>query len=378
MGGGLLAALALAPSVHAQAVFDPAVRIFEPEVCGTSGTWRGETASGPDGATRGFATYVDPRCLRPISIGDPIYYFERTGTGWTSALTPYNGVILGVAADSTGTYLLYNSIRGVANSGLRITKRLHDGTFTPGRELAKALPTDGDVVAASSAWWAVWNVPGVGGAPDDLYQAKTLGGAQAARRITFSPTLADREPALALRSGNLPAMSWTKQAGQTSSVWLATATRAGVWTSSKVPGQAATDRNGQSDLDVYRGPGGRDTIHLAYVAQVPRKDQLVTWSKGPGAPYARAWGGAARAPRVRAVSGARFLVAYESTRGVDMGQDINLLDRRREPARSYIHGIDQYPEPAHSVVGVTHRNGKATVVYGEQGQAAALLARTQP
>jgi hypothetical protein len=177
-------AIALAPTAQAAGALGPRQTVHQPEVCGSTGAWNGDAGAGGDGVTRGFASYVDWSCVTPIGHGSPIVYLERSGSGWRSERTPYVGTVLAVAVDVTGTYLLYNSEVGQPNSGLRITKRLADGTFTGGRELAPGPADDGDLIVSGGAWWAVWSQSGPNGTPGDLYQARTMVAAQASHRIT--------------------------------------------------------------------------------------------------------------------------------------------------------------------------------------------------
>src|SRR4029450_8625780 len=120
----------------------------------------------------------------------------------TQETTPYRGFVMGVAWDTTGTYLLYLDVR--PGEGIRITKRLTDGTYTGGRVLShnwgSSLDTQGDVVATGGPWWGVWTE--FPGNQLDLFQAYTIGGvAHGRQRITNTP-LWDSAPKLALTPGS--------------------------------------------------------------------------------------------------------------------------------------------------------------------------------
>jgi hypothetical protein len=133
----------------------------------------------------------------------PIHYFEGSGSTWTQETTPYRGSVMGVAWDTTGTYLLYMDVR--SSPEVRITKRLTDGTYTSGRLLsrsgASAYP-EGDVVATGGRWWAVWTEYAGSPVQLDLFQAYSIGGSlHGRRRITTHP-LWDSAPKLALTPGS--------------------------------------------------------------------------------------------------------------------------------------------------------------------------------
>jgi hypothetical protein len=123
---------------------------------------------------------------------------------------------MGVAQDATATYLLY--LDPGQGQGVRITKRLVDGTYTGGRVLshnwASSSGTLGDVVATGGQWWAVWTE--LVGVRNELFQAYTVGGASHARqRITFNP-LNDWGPTLALTPGSTFPLTliWVRGGGE--------------------------------------------------------------------------------------------------------------------------------------------------------------------
>jgi hypothetical protein len=167
-----------------------------------------DAALGSDGLTRGFVTYNGPGC--PFQI----WYFQGSGSSWTRQLSPYRGVVLGVAVDGVDTYLLY-----AADDGIRITKRTAAG-FTPGRRLSSTAALTGvvprgDVIATGGTWWAVWSEqvgPGGEFAPQELFQAKTYGTDLNRQQITFNP-LWDSEPSLAKRPGGGAVLAWERNDG---------------------------------------------------------------------------------------------------------------------------------------------------------------------
>jgi hypothetical protein len=193
----LLVGLMAAPA-HAIGAFGPPVEILNPGC--SFGFATGDVAQDADENAHGFVQFQGGACVNQV-----IHYFEGSGGTWTRQQSPYRGLVLAVAQDATGTYLLYFT----TNQRLRITKRLADGTFTGGRELSStagtgALIPQGDVVATGGQWWAVWNeAVGPGGefAQTELFQAFTIGGVNRTRqRITTNPRN-DDQPTLALTPG---------------------------------------------------------------------------------------------------------------------------------------------------------------------------------
>jgi hypothetical protein len=203
-----------------------------------------DAALGSDGRTRGFVTYNGTGC------DFEIWYFQGSGSSWTRQLSPYRGVVLGVAVDGQDTYLLY-----AASDGVRITKRTAAGAFTAGRRLSTfglggAIEPRGDVIATGGTWWAVWDEPvGPGGefAQTELFQAKTYGTDLARQRITFNG-VCDAAPSLAKRPGGGAVLAWERndcEAGQVSDVWIASSLN-GSWTSR--PLATGGNLNTQPDL----------------------------------------------------------------------------------------------------------------------------------
>jgi hypothetical protein len=200
-------------------------------------------ALGSDGATRGFVTYNGTGC------DFEIWYFQGSGSSWTRQLSPYRGIVLGVAVDGRDTYLLYH-----ASDGVRITKRTAAGVFTPGRRLSTLPMGDfqpgGDVIATGGTWWAVWDEPAgpVGEfAQTELFQAKTYGTDLARQRITFNGAC-DDGPSLARRAGGGAVLAWARNdclRGEVSDVWIASSTN-GAWTSR--PLATGGNLNTQPDL----------------------------------------------------------------------------------------------------------------------------------
>jgi hypothetical protein len=179
--------------------FGPPVGVYDPP-CSFE-AFSVDAAQDTAGVAHGFAQLPFGTC----GNNPPIHYFEGTGATWTQETTPYHGLVMGVAWDTTGTYLLYMDFRSTAE--VRITKRLTDGTYTPGRLLSTSgasANSEGDVVATGGRWWAVWSeFAGTNPPQLDLFQAYTIGGvAHGRQRITTHP-LWDSAPKLALTPGSV-------------------------------------------------------------------------------------------------------------------------------------------------------------------------------
>jgi hypothetical protein len=237
-------AILLAAAVPARAVgaFGPPVTVV-PSPCAFVFS-DADAALGSDGLTRGFVTYNGTGC------DFEIWYFQGSGSSWTRQLSPYRGVVLGVAVDGGDTYLLYQ-----ASDGVRITKRTAAGGFTAGHRLSSfgiggAVTPRGDVIATGGTWWAVWDEPvGPGGefAQTELFQAKTYGTDLATQRITAN-ALCDAAPSLAKRPSGGAVLAWERndcEVGEVSDVWIASSLD-GAWTSR--PLATGGNLNTQPDL----------------------------------------------------------------------------------------------------------------------------------
>ncbi|MDI6105453.1 hypothetical protein QLQ12_43410 [Actinoplanes sp. NEAU-A12] len=177
---------------------------------------------GGDGKVRGFTTFeYGPGC------GDAITFFEGSGSSWASGQTALHGKVIDVAADSTGTYLLYlNTAPPQRGSGpppdaeLAVTKRLHDGTFTHPHwladvgSLAPSWAGRGSIIASGGRWFAVW--PQTSSVPGRyvLHQADAMwdGGdpGEFAHPAPTTPVAADTNPALAMGADGQPRLFWQR------------------------------------------------------------------------------------------------------------------------------------------------------------------------
>jgi hypothetical protein len=204
-----LAVLAFPSPAFAADSFSAPTTVVAPPCA--AGAGRSDAAIGAS-TIRGFASF--DACSRAI------YYFQGGTQGYTRVLSPYRGVVLGVDADETATYLVYLMTDTAGNaSGIGVTKRSHAGAFAATRVLSTAAgsqvvtPT-ADIGAEGGKWWAVWTEqvgPGGEFAPQQLFQAKTYGTAADHQQITFTGSDVDNtEPSISL-DGLGAVMAWTRQ-----------------------------------------------------------------------------------------------------------------------------------------------------------------------
>ncbi len=252
----MLVGLVAAPA-RAIGSFGPPVTISDPP-CDFD-AWNVDLAQDSAGVAHGFADLWGSACNTSFRID----YFQGSGTSWTREATPYHGFVVAAAWDTTGTYLLYVDAAGL---GLRITKRLANGTYTAGRLLSTFVGPDGslgqgDVVAAGGQWWAVWREHvAAGGGPGDefdqteLFQAYSIGGPLHSRqRITNNP-MWDSAPSLArMPTGTFPlTLVWARGGSDfganPADLRRALGSAAGTWSSSSLA--AAGELNFWPDVKV--------------------------------------------------------------------------------------------------------------------------------
>ena len=204
-----LAVLAVPSPAYAVDSFSAPVTVVAPPCATAPGS--ADAASG-GGTIRGFAGFS--------ACDHAIYYVQGGTQGWSRVVAPYRGVVLGVDADETATYLVYLMTDAAGNArGVGGTKRSHAGAFFPTRVLSTAagrqvvLPT-ADIGAEGGRWWAVWTEqvgPGGEFAPQQLFQAKTYGTPADHQQITFTGADVDNtEPSISLDTRGA-VMAWTRQ-----------------------------------------------------------------------------------------------------------------------------------------------------------------------
>jgi len=183
--------------------FGPPVTVVNAEDCRLGPA---DVVGGRDGLLHGFASLL---CSSPVP---QLVYVEGRDGRWSGFMAPYDGRVIAVATDATGTYVLLQT-----PSGVGLAKRTRSGRFLSPQPLSGRMGLgsgffpDGDLVAAGGAWWAVWNERlGGTGSPERLFQAKTIGTDVQRQRITWWRPAFDDQPTLALRPGGGAVLAWTR------------------------------------------------------------------------------------------------------------------------------------------------------------------------
>jgi len=179
-----------------------------------------------DGVLRGFAV-----CFPSLM------FFSQdlaAGTAPVAESTPFAGNVLGVAQDTTGTYVLYWD-----DTAVRVGKRTTAGGYVGQLVHAYTSEVDfpsGDIVARDGQWTAVWSEqlpPGDKAAQRELF---TAGSAQAVRRLTTTAGNIDDVDATLAFAGATVVLVWTRRynpgAGGPSDLHLAKM-RDGTWFGSR-------------------------------------------------------------------------------------------------------------------------------------------------
>ena len=301
----ILAVVAFPSPAFAADSFTAPVTVVAPPCATTPGT--SDAAFGGN-MIHGFAGFN--------ACSHAIYYFQGGTQGYTRQQAPYRGVVLGVDADQTATYLVYLMTDTAGNaSGIGVTKRSHTGTFFPTRVLSTAAgnqvvtPT-ADIGAEGGKWWAVWTEqvgPGGEFAPQQLFQAKTFGTAAGRQQITFTGSDIDNtEPSISL-DGNGAVLAWTRRTApqQPGPADLWVATNANTAWSSRVFSSDGTDNR---TADVKRIGG---FTFLAFV----RDGRIVEAENTAGAWTSHVFLTPGDRPRVGSTFGSQF-VAWTAANGV--------------------------------------------------------------
>ena len=300
-----LAIVAFPSPAFAADSFTAPVTVVAPPCATTPGS--ADAAFG--GSTiRGFAGFS--------ACSHAIYYVQGGSQGYTRRQSPYRGVVLGVDADETATYLVYLMTDAAGNaSGIGVTKRSHAGSFFPTRVLSTAAgsqvvtPT-ADIGAEGGRWWAVWTEqvgPGGEFAPQQLFQAKTYGTAADHQQITFTGSDVDNtEPSISL-DGTGAVLAWTRQTAPAqpgpADLWVAT--NANTAWSSRVFSSAGTQNR---TADVKRIGG---FTFLAFV----QDGRIVEAENTTGAWTSHVFLTPGDRPRVGSTFGSQF-VAWTAANGV--------------------------------------------------------------
>jgi hypothetical protein len=265
-----------------------------------------------DAVSHGFVAFHGGTCPAP----GVIWYFQGGSGSWTRAATPYRGRVLAAADDGAATFLLYQAV-----DGIRITKRTHGGTLTPGRRISAFAGTNpfptGDLVAFTNQWWAVWTEQvgsTVEGTPMQLFQGKTIGAGDCIdpfdrQRITFLGTN-DESPSLVLRPASAGAsgadLVWSRNdglQGERGHIMLASADCTARWSSRRLSFAGRIDL----DPDLFRYAGVNHAVWTRDLGSV-------VYVNNAGGTYAgRTFTPGGATPRV-AVSGASGFVGFLGAR----------------------------------------------------------------
>jgi hypothetical protein len=274
-------------------------------------------------SSRGFVSFGGGNCPRPAFAGR-LTYFAGGGAHWFTQPSSYFGQVLAVANDSTGTSVLFSTVRGIF-----LGKRTQTGSFTTPVRLSThgnggaVLPT-GDLVTQAGRYWAVWTEqvgPGGEFAQTDLFQAKTIGAGQCTvaitrRQITYL-TRHDDTPSLVLvpAAGGLSGahLTWSRNDGaRGESGWIMYA-KAGCnaqWSSV----QNLNSRNNNLDPDMTR-VGNTDYLAwthdtVAFEGPFPIEGQVPPSGVFDGVSFGN--GPEGDAPHMGVSSPTRILVVYRS------------------------------------------------------------------
>jgi hypothetical protein len=325
--------------------------------CATGGSASASDAAYGGGQLRAVTSWSSAGC-------DGQIWFAAGGSqGWTRSRSPYRGVVLGVAADDTATYLLYVQWDASRTPlGLAVTKRTHDGRYFPSTVLSRtagtgAVATNGDVAARGGRWWAVWSQqvgPGGEFAHQQLFQAGTVAGltVQAAQATTTATDVEDSEPSISLDAAGA-VLAWTRQSQPArpgpADVWVAVSS-GGTWQRARAFSTAGTDN---VEPDVLRS--GAVTV-----VGWSRDGRVVTSDNSTGAFREHVFLVRGGEPRV-GVAGGSLLTAW--TAGTETDASYRVLFARSPKGGNAWESsyLSSYGEPLQALVGV---NGRATAVIG--------------
>jgi hypothetical protein len=241
-------------------------------------------ARGGDSRVHGFANFkYSDQC------GDKVTYFEGAGTSWKAKATALVGKVVSVAADSTGTYLLY-IIHEIGVSELAVAKRANDGTITRHAVVApvnESLPQDGrgSIVAKNGAWFAVW--PQATATPGKyvLYQAETMfgGGAEPGAfylGVPTTPASTDTHPVLTMAPDGQPQLFFSRAAAGGGQDLLLAPGAYGAWGDATRVAAGVTISSQYAALDASVTTS---TTFLSWTTGSDTGDQVVIASGSPGA-----------------------------------------------------------------------------------------------
>jgi hypothetical protein len=189
-----------------------------------------DLAADANGVVHGFAAY-----RRSASCGNRIYYFEGSGTSWTSGRTALFGTVVSVAHDTTGTYLLYIAEDTPGTPRLVVAKRGLDGRTSRLAVVSSVASSaigegNGSIVARGGKWLVAFTGPGSTTGDTDLYQAGNLySSTTAATSLVRNSSAADSSPVLTLGPDGTPTVAWRRKVGDVPSIRIAHTTTGTSW-----------------------------------------------------------------------------------------------------------------------------------------------------
>jgi hypothetical protein len=177
------------------------------------------------GLQRGFTSSTDD--TDGTGVSDVLTYFEERANGFYAKKTTYKGLVVDVAWDSTGTWVLYReSVGGLLRLG-KITTQLEESTPIT----VDSAPSQwGTLAVRGGQWWAVWTRT----SDQHLWQSGTLTTAAPAP-VTGIEGVHDVLPDMSIWGSGSAARAvlvWARGTGEASQqIKIAEAPLQGSWTS---------------------------------------------------------------------------------------------------------------------------------------------------
>lgn len=158
-----LALLPMAPA-HATGAVGPVQRVTG------NNCYHSVTVTPPDGITRGFA-----------NCSSGVRYVQGSGTTWSTAASPYgpNEVIAAVAVDGSTTWMITSNANGT------FLRSRTGTTYNAGKRLTatRSLRDSAALLAVGGRYLAVWSDNGPNNSGAHLWEAHTLGGNAAPKKL---------------------------------------------------------------------------------------------------------------------------------------------------------------------------------------------------
>jgi len=300
-----------------------------------------QTSDSVNGTVRGAYT-CNAENDSPISV----FWYQGIKTVRHS---PYVGELIATAWDGSNyLYILYQQAKS-----LKIARVSDSGAFSPVTVLSTSLApyTSGDLVASQGKWWAVWHE--MVGTQAELFQARTLLGAQHRTRITSNASQ-DLEPSLAYSGGRLE-MAWSRYTANLGAADLWVGKNSGSGWTTRVLATSGTHNN----MPDIAGSAGK--FYLSWT----RDGVINAGDNASGSWVTRTFTNHGYNPRIAASAGKVF-VSYEA---VNLQGKIYVVERSAGRwSGGAVTGIRA------GNVGIAAGNGSASIVYYSNS---GLSARTQ-